>query len=184
MFRSIIQAFVLPMLHPRQELALGCSIALQLIGDDHAWDVLESLEELAKKAFRRVCVPPALDEDIQHVAMLIHGPPERVRFPVDLQIHAHPGATCPHTEDVGDGVRSRMSDQTLNTTDVRFHTSQRSRAVRRPFFDIAKTEREAEIQPNCVADNFRWEAKAFVAWSSGVRFHEALLAHCSATFPS
>src|SRR5260221_3523803 len=55
-------------------------------------------------------------------------------------------------------------------------------ALCQKFFNIAKTEREAEIQPNRVADDFRWEAKAFVARSSGAGFHEAMLAHCSVMY--
>jgi hypothetical protein len=50
-FRSIVQSFVLPMLHARQELAFRCSLALQFIGDDHAWDILEPIEELTEKSF-------------------------------------------------------------------------------------------------------------------------------------
>jgi hypothetical protein len=43
--------------------------------------------------------------------------------------------------------------------------------VRRPFLNITETEREAEIEPDRVADNFWWEAKAFGIGSSGVCFH-------------
>jgi hypothetical protein len=86
-FRSIIQAFVLPMLHAREDLAFRRSITPQFIGDNHTWDVLELFEELPKKAFRRLLVSSALDKDIQHIAILVHGPPEIVRFPVDLQVH-------------------------------------------------------------------------------------------------
>jgi hypothetical protein len=53
---------------------------------------------------------------------------------------------------------------------------------REKYLNIAKTEREAEIQPNRVADDFRWEAKAFVARSSGACFHEVMLAHCSVMY--
>src|SRR5258708_6711303 len=81
-FRSIVQSFVLPILHPRQDLAFGGSIALQFIGDDHAGDIVQSFEELPKKAFRRVCVASALHQDIQHVAVLINGSPEIMRFPI------------------------------------------------------------------------------------------------------
>ena len=91
------------MLHPRQDLAFRCSIALQLIGDDHAWNVLKPFEEFAEKPFGRVLVASALHEDIQHIAILIYGPPEVVRFPVDLQIHAHPGAIC-HRSKGDDGA--------------------------------------------------------------------------------
>jgi hypothetical protein len=33
-----------------------------------------------------------------------------------------------------------------------------------------------------VADDFGWKAKAFVARSSGVCFHEAIVAHCSVLY--
>jgi hypothetical protein len=85
------------MLHARQDLAFGCSIALQLIGDDHPWDVVESFEELAKKTFRRVCVPSALDKDIQHVAVLIDGSPQIRPFPIDGEKDARPAChLSPH----------------------------------------------------------------------------------------
>lgn len=56
-FRTIVQSFVLPMLHPWQDLT-----------------------------FCRLFVALALHQDVQHVAILIYGPPEIVRFPADLQI--------------------------------------------------------------------------------------------------
>lgn len=41
--------------------------------------------------------------------------------------------------------------------------------------DIAKTEQEAEIQPDAVADDFRWEAVSFVIRNRLVCFHETIL---------
>jgi hypothetical protein len=55
-------------------------------------------------------------------------------------------------------------------------------ALGQKLFDIAKTEREAEIQPNSMADDFRRKAVASVIGGSGGCFHEAILTHCSATF--
>jgi hypothetical protein len=170
------------MLHARQDLAFGGSIALQFISDDHVWDVLESYAELPKKAFCRVCVPSALDEDIQHVAVLIDGSPQIMPLATDrekdlVQVPLIPTPRAAAAEFVCVRLPKRAS-----TTGARFRRSRRSRAGRRPLFDIAKTEREAEIQPNSMADNLRWEAKAFVIGGSGVYFHEAILTHCSATF--
>ena len=47
------------------------------------------------------------------------------------------------------------------------------------LFDISVTEREAEIQPDRVTANFRWEAKAFVDGSSGVCFHAMSMSEIS-----
>ena len=52
-------------------------------------------------------------------------------------------------------------------------------ALRQNFFNITKTEREAEIQPHRVTDHLRGETEPFVVWGSGVCFHEAILAQCS-----
>jgi hypothetical protein len=56
--------------------------------------------------------------------------------------------------------------------------------LRQKLLDIAKTERETNIQPHRMADDFRWKAKAFVIRGSSVCFHEAILAHGSAPLPS
>src|SRR5690348_17012554 len=51
MFRSIMQAFVLPVLHARQDLTFDGAIALQFIGDDHAGTYCSPLSSLRKKRF-------------------------------------------------------------------------------------------------------------------------------------
>jgi len=137
----------------------------------------------AEKAFRRVCVPPALHQDIQHVAVLIDGSPQIRPFPIDgekdlIQVPLVPTPRATAAE----FVRVRLPK--LQAPLAHGFVGHDDSALCQKLFDIAKTEREAEIQPNCVADNFRWEAKALVAGSSGVCFHEAILAQCSATFPS
>jgi hypothetical protein len=52
--------------------------------------------------------------------------------------------------------------------------------LRQKLLNIMKTEREAKKELNRIADDFRWETKAFVRGSDDVCFHEAILAHCSA----
>src|SRR5258708_11856831 len=138
-FCTIVQPFVLPMLHPRQDLAFGCSIALQFIGDNHPWHILKLFEELPKKAFSRLFVPSALDQDIQHVAILIHCSPKIMRFPVDLQIHfihvpfvSTTRATT--TQLVGVGLpkcEAPLSHRFIGDDDP---------ALRQKLFNVAKTE--------------------------------------------
>src|SRR5258708_17695173 len=99
------------MLHPWQDLAFRCSVTFQFIGDDHPWHVLQTFEELAKKTFCRLLVASALHQNIKHVAMLIHRSPKIVRFPVDLQIHAHPYAICRRSEGDDGATRWRTFAQ-------------------------------------------------------------------------
>jgi hypothetical protein len=48
---SIVQSFVLAMLHTRQHLPFSRSITLQLISDDHAWYILQPFEQFPKGSF-------------------------------------------------------------------------------------------------------------------------------------
>ncbi len=70
-FRSIVQSFVVPMLHAGQDFPFGSSISLQLVGDDHVWRVTEPLIGLAEKVLAGLLFASALHQDVQHVAILI-----------------------------------------------------------------------------------------------------------------
>ena len=77
-FCSVVQSFVLPMLHPRQDLTFGRPITPELIGDDHSRHIVQPFEKFAEKSLGGLFVPSALHQDIKHVAILIHGSPEEV----------------------------------------------------------------------------------------------------------
>ncbi len=70
------------MLHAWQYLSFRCSIATELVCDDHPWYVLAALEQLAEELLSCTLVAAALYQDIQHVALLVYCPPEIVSIPV------------------------------------------------------------------------------------------------------
>src|SRR5262249_22071137 len=84
---TIVEIPILAMFHPWQDLALGGSVALELIGDDHARDVGQSFEQLTEELLRGPLVPATLHHDIQHVAILIHRPPEIMVIALDGKKH-------------------------------------------------------------------------------------------------
>ena len=83
MFRLGVHPFVLAVLHARQDLAFCCSITLQLIGDDHARNVVHPFEQLAEKSLRGLFVALALHKDIEHISVLIHRWPQRLSLATD-----------------------------------------------------------------------------------------------------
>src|SRR5258708_916064 len=171
------------MLHARQDLAFGRAIALQFISNDHSRDVLQPFEKLAEELFCGVLAASALHQNIKHVAILINSSPQIVGFAVDFQVHlVHmPCISAARTATAQlVGIHLPKLKAPLTHSFIRHDDS----ALCQKLFDIAKTERETEIDPNSVPDNFRWEAKAFVAWSRSICFHAAILAYCSATSPS
>jgi hypothetical protein len=82
---AVVEVVVLAMLDPREDLALRGAVAFELVRNDHPWYIGQTLEQLAKECLRRLFVPAALDENIEDVAVLVHGPPEIVPFPIDSQ---------------------------------------------------------------------------------------------------
>jgi hypothetical protein len=85
--RAVIEVAVLAMFHPRQNLPLCGTIALELVRDDHPWGILTSLKELPKELLGRCFVAAALHQDIEHSPVLIHGPPEIMALPIDREEH-------------------------------------------------------------------------------------------------
>src|SRR5262249_1885335 len=63
----VVQIATLAVFDPGQDLPFGRAVALQLIGDDHAWHVLQSLEQLARELLRCVLIAPALDQNVEDV---------------------------------------------------------------------------------------------------------------------
>ena len=81
--RAVIEIAVLTMFYPWEDLALGSSIALEFVSDDHPRYVGQSLKEFAQELLRRFLIPPPLDQDIQDVALLIDRPPELMPLALD-----------------------------------------------------------------------------------------------------
>jgi hypothetical protein len=65
----------LAMLDPWENLALGRAIALQLVCNDDAGNIWEALEELTKKLLGGLLIAPALDQDVEHIIVLVASAP-------------------------------------------------------------------------------------------------------------
>jgi hypothetical protein len=86
-FGSIVQAFMLPMLHARHDNPLCGGVARQLIGDHHTRSDALLLEQLAQQALGRLRVAPALDQNVEYDSMLVHGAPEPMFSARDADYH-------------------------------------------------------------------------------------------------
>lgn len=128
-------------------------------------------------------VATALHQDIQHIAILINRPPQVVDLPVDFEKDL---IQMPFVSQLAATFFQHMSIRLpkFQTPLPKRFMGDNYSTLSHYLFNITKTEREAEIEPDSVADDRRREAKTFGVESSAVRFHEAILAYCSAPFPS
>src|SRR5260370_28669319 len=134
------------------------------------------LRSLRKNRFAAFLLRRLCDAYVEYIAVLVHGPPKIMRFPVDLQVHFIQVpfvSTTRATTTQFIGIRLPKFQTPLSNRFIGDDDS----ALGQKLFNITKTEREAEIQPDCVANDFRRKAETFVVESNSVCFHEAILAY-------
>jgi len=73
---AVVESFVPPMFHVREDLAQGGRVARERVRDHHARHLRESLEQLAQELHGRLLITPGLHQDVEHMPVLIDGPPE------------------------------------------------------------------------------------------------------------
>src|SRR5215475_4687291 len=112
----------------------------------------------------------ALHQDIEHIALLIHGPPQIMLCPVDCQKHlvqvpfiAWSGTTTSQL------IRIVLPEGATPLPDgfIRHNNA----AGEQEFFDISIAQAEAIIEPHAVADDVRRKAVVLVTVRCSWRGH-------------
>src|ERR1700704_2129055 len=70
-----------------KQLALGHAVAPQLVGYDHARDILKALQQPTKEAFGSFGIPPWLNEDVEHDTVLVDRAPKIMLHALDPDEH-------------------------------------------------------------------------------------------------
>jgi hypothetical protein len=124
--------------------------------------MLAALEELAEEFLGGMFVPPTLDQDIQDMTVLLHGPPEIVALAIDgekdlIQMPFVTRLRPPMAELI------RILLPKLAAPFVDRLVGDDHPAGEEEFFHIAIAEAEPEIEPDRVADDLDREAVVLVA---------------------
>jgi hypothetical protein len=165
--RAGVEIPVLAVLHARQDLPLGRPIAFERVRDDHPRHIPAALEQLAEEFLGRMLVPPTLDQDIQDMTVLIHCPPERVACATNrqeylIQVPLIPGLSPAVAQLIGirlPELLAPLPDRFIGHDDA---TSEQE------LFHVPVAETKAEVQPDAMADDFRW--KSVILVSGGLRY--------------
>src|SRR4029077_12585463 len=107
-FRAIVQISALSMFSLWKQLTLSHTVASQLIGHDHARHILKAFQQPSEESLCCFGIPPWLNEDVEHNALLIHGAPQIVLHSLDPDKHfvevpfvSWPGPTAAQTAGKG-----------------------------------------------------------------------------------
>src|SRR4051812_10208110 len=78
---------MLPMLNTRYDLSFGRAVAREFVGDHHARCDALLLEQLPQQALGSLCIPAALNQDIEHGSVLVNGAPQPMLSACNADYH-------------------------------------------------------------------------------------------------
>ena len=136
----------------------GGPVPGQLVGADRLWNV-EFAEQASQECSCRFGISVALQQDIEHDSVLVHGPPQPVTDTADGRthlVHVPPGTLSgfPVTQ-LFSNERRKFDVPLPQRVVARLNT-----ALLEQFLHIPVAEREAVVEPNRVLDDADWEAMA------------------------
>src|SRR5260370_7057179 len=84
---AIVEIAALAVLDPRQDLAFGGGVALEVVCGDHRGKMPEALQQLAEEPRGRGCVAAALDQNVEDISVLVDRAPKIVLLAADPDEH-------------------------------------------------------------------------------------------------
>src|ERR1700758_370233 len=149
------------MLDRCQQLAVGDLVTAQLVGDQHARHVPQALEQLTEESLGRHRISAGLDENVEHVAVLVDRAPHIPQPAVDpdehlVEVPLVAGARAPPAQLVGVGLPE------LGAPPPDRLVTHRNTAYEHQLLDLTEAEREPEVQPHAVVDDLDRVAVALV----------------------
>ncbi len=145
------------MLNGRKDLPMCCSITPQLVGDQLPGCLPLMLQHLTKEARSRSTISTLGDQNINHVSILIDGSPQIEVLSsdsdeefIDVPDVTEPSLLPPQISSIGrTELPTPIPKCFVRNTDASFC---------KQVFYVSKAQREPMVQPDSVADDFRWKA--------------------------
>ena len=82
-FDAIVGVSLHTVSHVPEDGSYGSRVASQFVGNDLYWFGTLATQELLKESFCGALITMRLDEDVDHVAVLIHGTPQILLLAID-----------------------------------------------------------------------------------------------------
>ena len=161
-FRSIVKPLVRAVFDVWHDLTLGGRVGAELVGDHPpGWAALLPQQTL-QQALGRLGVASALDDLIEHIAVLINRPPQPVLLArdrdhdlIEVPDVAAARRLAPETASVRRPELQRPAADGLVGDD--------DAALEQHLLDQPQAQRKPEVQPDRMGDDLRRKAVAFVA---------------------
>ena len=161
-FCPIVRVLVRAVDHGRHHGAASRWVTAQLVGDQSSRDTALPFQQLPEESDGRPPIAPRLDEDVNDIAVLVHGPPQILLPPVDLDEElvqmprvAHAAPAAPQPASVVEPERpTPLPNRLIRHGDPAFGEE---------IFDISETQAEPVVEPDGVTDDFTGESVSTIA---------------------
>ena len=175
-FGSIVSVLVGVVDDGGHDLAVSGAVAFQLVGDQPPGRASLPLQQLAEESFGGFPITARLDEDIEHITILIYRAPGVLAFALylykDLVQVPRVTETTLSTLQSPSVFRRQLdtpkSDRFIGNGDA---------ALSQKIFDIAQAQAKSVVEPDGVADDFG--RKSISAVARRVPFHPPSLSDAS-----
>jgi hypothetical protein len=167
-FDSIVGKSIHTVSHVAEDVSDGSGVASQFVGNDPQRFGALTTQESSKESLCSALITLRLDQDVDDVAVLIHGSPQillsavdsnedLIQVPVVAQssLSSLQFASIVRTE-----LLTPLPDRLIGHDDS---------ALGEEILDISEAQAEAMVSPNCIADDLGRETKAGV--TRAIAFH-------------
>jgi hypothetical protein len=160
-FDAIVGVPLHPVSHVAEDASHGSGVASQFVGNDLQWFGTLATQEFSKKSLCGALITMRLDQNVDHVAVLIHGAPQIPLLAVDsnedfiqMPVVAQPSLSSLQSPSIVETeLLTPLTDRFIGYDDA---------ALGEKLFDIPETQAEAMISPHRIADDLGREPIAGV----------------------
>ncbi len=139
----------------RHDLAASGAVASQLVGDQPPGLAALRFQQLSEEAFSGSPITARLDENVEHVAILIHGTPTILAAALDRD------EDLVQVPCVTETALATLQPATVFRTELDAPKSDRfighrDAALSEHVFHVSKAHAESVVEPNGMTDDFCW----------------------------
>jgi hypothetical protein len=160
-FRTIIEVAALPVLDLGQELTLRYAVAGQLVSDEDARRIVQTLQQPLEEALCRSRIAVALHQDIEHDPVLIDGAPEIMQSASDAEENLVQVSLVARTRPSAPKLPGKGCTE-LQAPSADAFMGDNHAALGQEQFDVAKAQTEHVVEPDSVPDQLSREAVTIV----------------------
>ena len=163
-FRSVVQALMLPVVYSFEDLFHSSTVASQLVRHDNPWRSSLWFEQFTEEFVGGPLIPASLHQDVKHLSVLVDGSPQVVLFAVDFHLYfVQMPLISWHWTSATQLIGIELSK--LVAPGANCFVSQSDSAIEHHLLYISVAKGECVIEPHAVGDDLGGKAMTLVSYA-------------------